>query len=156
MTIESEIAGLTQATTSLLNAVNVRKTELDQKVALATEQASLAATNGAAQVALAAAQAASAASSSETSAARATAAAGSAAAADGSRAAAAASAVQASGYAGLMLAAATPDSVIRLNPKTVTADLLIPAGFNASSTGPLVIADRVTVTVSNFSTWSIQ
>lgn len=156
MTIETEIAGLTQATTDLLAAVNVRKATLDEKVSMATAQAGLATTNGAEQVALAAVQAASAASSAETSAAHATAATGSAAAADSSRAAAAASAVQASGYAGLMLAAATPDSVIRLNPKTVAADLLIPADFNASSTGPLVIADRVTVTVSNHSTWSIQ
>ena len=57
MTIESEIAGLTQATTNLLNAVNVRKADLDQKVALATEQAYLAATRGAEQVELAATQA---------------------------------------------------------------------------------------------------
>ncbi len=53
MTIESEIAGLTQATTNLLNAVNVSKANLDQKVALATEQADLAATRGAEQVELA-------------------------------------------------------------------------------------------------------
>lgn len=78
MTIESEIAGLTQATTSLLNAVNVRKTELDQKVALATEQAGLAATNGAEQVALAATQAGKASNSAGASAASATASAGSA------------------------------------------------------------------------------
>lgn len=57
MTIESEIAGLTQATTNLLDAVNVRKTELDRKVDLATEQANLAATRGAEQVGLAATQA---------------------------------------------------------------------------------------------------
>lgn len=78
MTIETEIAGLTQATTSLLNAVNVRKTELDQKVALATEQAGLAATNGAEQVALAATQAGKASNSAGASAASATASAGSA------------------------------------------------------------------------------
>lgn len=78
MTIESEIAGLTQATTSLLNAVNVRKTELDQKVALATEQAGLAAANGAEQVALATTQAGKAFNSAGASAASATASAGSA------------------------------------------------------------------------------
>lgn len=39
MTIESEIAALTQATTDLLSAVNVRKATLDQKVADATTQA---------------------------------------------------------------------------------------------------------------------
>jgi hypothetical protein len=86
----------------------------------------------------------------------ATAAAASARDADASKTAAAASATQAAGYAGLMLAASTSDSVIRLNPRSVTADLLIPSGFNAGSAGPLVIADRVTVTVSNHSTWSIQ
>ena len=63
MTIESEIAGLTQATTDLLAAVNVRKATLDEKVSMATAQAGLATTNGAEQVALAAVQAASAASS---------------------------------------------------------------------------------------------
>jgi len=86
----------------------------------------------------------------------ATAAAASARDADASKTAAAASATQSAGYAGLMLAASTSDSVIRLNPRSVTADLLIPPGFNAGSAGPLVIADRVTVTVSNHSTWSIQ
>ena len=43
MTIESEIAGLTQATTDLLDAVNVRKAALDQRVADATTQANAAA-----------------------------------------------------------------------------------------------------------------
>ena len=57
MTIETEVANLTTQTTALLDAVNVSKATLDQKVAAATEQAEQAATNGAAQVALAAAQA---------------------------------------------------------------------------------------------------
>lgn len=39
MTIESEIAGLTQATTDLLTAVNVRKATLDEKVTSATSSA---------------------------------------------------------------------------------------------------------------------
>jgi hypothetical protein len=56
MTIESEISGLTQATTDLLQAVNIRKAELDQRVADAASQAELASSNGAAQVALAAQQ----------------------------------------------------------------------------------------------------
>ena len=149
MTIETEIAALTSATTDLLNAVNVRKASLDQKVQDAANQAALATTNGAAQVALAAIQAANASNSAGASAASATDAAASATDA-------AASATKAAGYAGLMLAASTSDSVIRLNPRSVTADLLIPPGFNAGSAGPLVIADRVTVTVSDHSTWSIQ
>ena len=39
MSIESEIAGLTESTTKLLNAVNIRKAELDSKVSEATEMA---------------------------------------------------------------------------------------------------------------------
>lgn len=57
MTIESEIAGLTQATTNLLQAVTVSKSLLDSKVSEAAAQADLAATNGATQVALAKQQA---------------------------------------------------------------------------------------------------
>ena len=70
MTIETEIASLTQATTDLLAAVNVRKAALDSKVTeaaaqvdLATTQANLATTNGAAQVSLATTQAQNAAAS---------------------------------------------------------------------------------------------
>lgn len=43
MTIETEIAGLTQATTNLLNAVNISKATLDGKVGEATTQANAAA-----------------------------------------------------------------------------------------------------------------
>jgi len=57
MSIETEVAALTTATTNLLSAVNVSKATLDTKVADATEQAGLATTNGAAQVALATTQA---------------------------------------------------------------------------------------------------
>lgn len=57
MSIETEIAGLTTATTNLLAAVNVAKSTLDQKVMDATAQVGLATTNGEIQVALAAAQA---------------------------------------------------------------------------------------------------
>jgi hypothetical protein len=74
MTIETEIAGLTQATTDLLDAVNVRKATLDGKVTEATTQASLATSNGAAQVALAAAQVSAATTQANNAAASATAA----------------------------------------------------------------------------------
>ena len=74
MTIETEIAGLTQATTDLLDAVNVRKATLDGKVTEATAQASLATSNGAAQVALAAAQVSAATTQANNAAASATAA----------------------------------------------------------------------------------
>lgn len=58
MTIETEIAGLTQATTDLLNAVNVRKATLDEKVATATSKASEAAASAVATAANAVATAA--------------------------------------------------------------------------------------------------
>lgn len=74
MTIETEISSLTQATTDLLDAVNVRKATLDGKVTEATTQASLATTNGAAQVALAAAQVSAATTQANNAAASATAA----------------------------------------------------------------------------------
>lgn len=57
MTIETEIALLTTATTTLLGVVNVSKATLDQAVADAGTEADLATTNGAAQVTLATAQA---------------------------------------------------------------------------------------------------
>ena len=69
MTIESEIAGLTQATTDLLGAVNVRKSTLDEKVLNATTQVTLAAE----QATLAATQAGIAATKAGDSAASATA-----------------------------------------------------------------------------------
>lgn len=69
MTIETEIAGLTQATTDLLSAVNVRKATLDEKVLSATTQVTLAAE----QAALAATQAGIAATKAGDSAASATA-----------------------------------------------------------------------------------
>ena len=165
MTIESEIAGLTQATTSLLNAVNIRKTELDQKVADAAEQADLATANGAAQVALAAEQAGIAttkASVTTAKAGEATGAAASALAIYGSAAAQQAAVSQAASSAALAASyasqaqAVSPDSPIRLNTRKVAADFTVPPGYNAASAGPISVADRVTVTVSDHSTWSIQ
>ena len=70
-------------------------------------------------------------------------------------AAAAASAVAASAYAS-QAQAVSPDSPIRLNTRAVTANFTVPAGCNAASAGPIAVADGVTVTVSDFSTWSIQ
>ena len=88
MTIETEIAALTTATTALTSAVNVAKATLDQKVTAATDQATLAATNGAAQVTLASTQAANAAISATTATTKATEAFNSATNADAARAAA--------------------------------------------------------------------
>lgn len=52
--------------------------------------------------------------------------------------------------------ATNPDSPIRINPRRISAPLTIPAGYNATSAGPISIDDGVTVTVSDFSTWSIR
>lgn len=41
------------------------------------------------------------------------------------------------------------------NEQTVTGDYTIPEGRNAVSSGPVVIAEGVTVTVSEGSRWSI-
>lgn len=60
MTIETEIAGLTQATTDLLTAVNVRKSTLDEKVSTATAQAASASNSAGASAASATAAASSA------------------------------------------------------------------------------------------------
>ena len=60
MTIETEIAGLTQATTDLLTAVNVRKSTLDEKVSTATAQAASASNSAGASAASATASAGSA------------------------------------------------------------------------------------------------
>lgn len=69
-------------------------------------------------------------------------------------AAAAASAAAAAAYAS-QAQATTPDSPIRLNPRIITADFTVPANYNAHSAGPIAMAEGVSVTLSNFSTWSI-
>jgi hypothetical protein len=69
--------------------------------------------------------------------------------------AAANSAAQAAIYAS-QAQATTPDSPIRLNPSVISADFTVASGYNATSTGPMTIADGVTVTVSDNATWSIQ
>lgn len=54
--------------------------------------------------------------------------------------------------------AANPDlnPVVRMNPSTITVDTTIPSGYNAYSAGPLLtIAEGVTVTINDFSHWSI-
>jgi hypothetical protein len=71
-----------------------------------------------------------------------------AAAAAASAAAAAVSAAQAQ--------AVSPDSPVRFNTRRIEADLTIPSAYNAGSTGPIAIADGVTVTIQDHATWSIQ
>lgn len=141
MSLETEVAALTAATTALLEAVNVRKATLDQAVAEAIVQAQLATTNGSAQVASAALHVADALVHKNAAATAAL--------------AAADSVLQAAGYASLAQAT-NPDSPIRLNPRIIRADFVVISDYNASSAGPLAIADGVTVTLSDYSTWSIH
>ena len=52
--------------------------------------------------------------------------------------------------------AVSPDSPVRFNTRRIEAALTIPSAYNAASTGPIAIADGITVTVQDFATWSIQ
>lgn len=45
--------------------------------------------------------------------------------------------------------------IFYLNNQTVTQNYTIPSGSNAMSAGPVTIANNVTVTVSDGSTWTI-
>ena len=70
-------------------------------------------------------------------------------------AAAAASAAAAAVSAG-QAQAVSPDSPVRFNTRQISANLTIGSAYNAASTGPIAIADGITVTVQDFATWSIQ
>jgi hypothetical protein len=45
--------------------------------------------------------------------------------------------------------------IIRINANELTQNAIISTGYNASSAGPLKVANNITVTVSNNSTWTI-
>ena len=45
--------------------------------------------------------------------------------------------------------------IIRINSNVLTENCTITTGYNASSAGPLTIADGKTVTIANSSTWTI-
>ena len=45
--------------------------------------------------------------------------------------------------------------IIRVNPSTLTENTTITTGYNASSAGPLTIANNVTITIANNATWTI-
>ena len=45
--------------------------------------------------------------------------------------------------------------IIRINSNVFTENCTITTGYNASSAGPLTIADGKTVTIANSSTWTI-
>jgi hypothetical protein len=50
---------------------------------------------------------------------------------------------------------ADTQGIIRINANRITENTVIATGYNASSAGPLEIANGATVTVSNNSTWTI-
>jgi hypothetical protein len=50
---------------------------------------------------------------------------------------------------------ADTNGIIRINASTLTENCTIATGYNASSAGPLIIANSVTVQISNNSTWTI-
>jgi hypothetical protein len=48
------------------------------------------------------------------------------------------------------------NGVIELAPNTISASFTFPAGYNGTSTGPVVIADNVTITLPAGTEWEIQ
>ena len=50
---------------------------------------------------------------------------------------------------------ADTNGIIRINASTLTENCTITTGYNASSAGPLTIANNVTVTIANNSTWTV-
>ncbi len=45
--------------------------------------------------------------------------------------------------------------VVRLNPRQISEDLTIPAGYNAAAVGPLDVAEGVVITVGDHAAFSI-
>jgi len=45
--------------------------------------------------------------------------------------------------------------IVRINASTLTENVSITTGYNASSAGPLTIANNVVVTIANNSTWTV-
>jgi hypothetical protein len=45
--------------------------------------------------------------------------------------------------------------IVRINANVLTENVSITTGYNASSAGPLTIADGKTVTIANNSCWTI-
>ena len=50
---------------------------------------------------------------------------------------------------------ADTNGIIRINASTLTENCTITTGYNASSAGPLTVANNVVVNVANNSTWTI-
>jgi len=126
MSLETEVASLTTATTNLLDAVNVSKATLDAKVTAASGSAATAATHAATSVAKATEAQASATSS------------------QSSAALSAESAAQAAG------AAASAAQIVFGNliphPNKINESLTIPDGYNAFLIDPVEIDPNITIT----------
>jgi len=71
-------------------------------------------------------------------------------------AAAAAASAQAAAVSAGIAQAVSPDSPVRFNTRSITADLTIASAYNAASVGPITIAPGITVTVQDNATWSIN
>jgi hypothetical protein len=71
-------------------------------------------------------------------------------------AAAAAASAAAAAASAAVAQAVSPDSPVRFNTRRIEAELTIPSAYNAGSTGPIAIADGITVTIQDNATWSIQ
>ena len=63
-------------------------------------------------------------------------------------------ATAAQGFASLAQAT-NPDSPIRINTSKVSSAFTLASGYNGVSAGPIEITNNITVTISNFATWSI-
>ena len=50
---------------------------------------------------------------------------------------------------------ADTNGIVRINASTLTENCTISTGYNASSAGPLTVANNVVVTIANNSTWTI-
>jgi len=51
--------------------------------------------------------------------------------------------------------AADQYGIIRINANEITTNTTISDGYNGSSAGPLSVANNITVSVANSSTWTI-
>lgn len=71
-------------------------------------------------------------------------------------AAAAAASAAAAAISASQAQATNPDTPIRLNSIYVTANFVVPVGYQAGSVGPIIISDGIVVTISTNSHWSIH
>lgn len=56
---------------------------------------------------------------------------------------------------GTLTDARSVSAVITMNPSFVAADFTVPSYYNAYSAGPLTIRENVSVTLGDFSNWSV-